>query len=232
MIRFTGRRGKVGAIMAAAAVGALVLSQAGTTPGTATRQAATAHDTANRAVTVAVTDTTASVPAPNAAPVYNGRVSNNGAGATMYDYPSSGTPNTSLTALGSLADGTQVSIQCYLTGTPVIGPNGLGPGNSDVYWDQVTGASSTAGQVLIDHAAVVPDAYIDTGSETVDHLVPACASASTASPPSVDKPISAGTGAPGSSPPSPQPSGPGGSGTISRETTKASSSASPPLGCP
>jgi hypothetical protein len=204
MNRLTGRRGKTGAITAAtaAAVGALVLSQAGTTPGAATRQAGTAS--------VAADSTTVSLADQAAATSYNGSVSNNGAGATVYDYPGSGTLDTSLTALGTLADGTQVSIQCYLTGTPVTGPNGQRPGSSDAYWDQVTGASGgLPGQVPAGQAAVVPDAYISTGSQTVDQLVPACGSGSGLAAPLAagSSPASAGAGAPPSSPPTetPQP---------------------------
>jgi hypothetical protein len=62
-------------------------------------------------------------PAADAATTYDGTVNNNGNGATVYDYPGGGTAlDTSLPATGSLADGTQVSIQCYLTGTSVAGP--------------------------------------------------------------------------------------------------------------
>jgi hypothetical protein len=174
MIRFLGRRGKAGVITVATAavVGGLVLSQAGAAPGAVTRAAG---------ATVSVADEAA-------ATSYNGSVSNDGAGATVYDYPGSGTVDTSLASLETVPDGTQVSIQCYLTGTPVSGPNGQGPGSSDAYWDQLTVAStSLSGQLAAGHAAIVPDAYINTGRETVNQVVPACdSSPGAAASPSAD----------------------------------------------
>jgi pimeloyl-ACP methyl ester carboxylesterase len=198
MTRFTGRRGKAVAI-AAAAVGALALSHAGTTPGTATRAAgSTVMSLADQAV----------------APSYNGSVSNNGAGATVYDYPGSGTPDTSLAALGTLADGTQVTIQCYLAGAPVTGPNGQGPGNTDAYWDQVTGTSAgLPGQVPAGHAAIVPDAYIQT-SAPVNEMAPACDSASVGS---------AGAGAASTGPATP---------AAPASSASSASSAADASGCP
>jgi len=142
--------------------------------------------------------------AADAAAAYNGIVNNNGKGVTVYDYPGGGTAlDTSLPATASLGDGTQVHIQCYLTGTSVTGPNGLASGGTDAYWDQITGASAgLAVAIPAGHALVVPDAYIQTSSP-VDQLVPACGSGSSpASPPA------AGSGAP-SSPATPLPYAPG-----------------------
>ncbi len=47
-----------------------------------------------------------------AATSYDGSVSSNGAGATVYDYPGSGTLDTSLITLSTLTEGTQVSGAC------------------------------------------------------------------------------------------------------------------------
>jgi cutinase len=47
-----------------------------------------------------------------AATSYDGSVPGNGAGVTVYDYPGSGTLDTSLTTLGTLTEGTQASGAC------------------------------------------------------------------------------------------------------------------------
>jgi Cutinase len=126
------------------------------------------------------------------------------ASATVYDYPGSGTPDTTLAPLGTLAEGTQVTIQCYLTSAAVTGPNGQGPNNSDVYWDKVIGSSSGFSfQIPAGHAAVVPDAIIDTGNTTVDQLVPACnpGSGGPASPVAGGSPSANGSGSASPAPP-------------------------------
>jgi hypothetical protein len=114
----------------------------------------------------------------SATTTYNGTVSNNGSGANVYPYSGSTTslsdnPNV---AIGKLPDGAQVHVQCYLTATPVTGPNGTGSGNSDPYWDQIDAASSSMPTVSSGNTAVVPDAYISTTPQ-VNQLVPACGTA-------------------------------------------------------
>jgi cutinase len=118
---------------------------------------------------------------------YNGTVSINGSDTAMYEYP--GGPaalDTSLTTIGRLNDGAQVQIKCYLTGTSVTGPNGLGAGGADDYWDSVglfSGGAFVPGftpPIPAGDAAVVPDAYIHT-STPVNQLVPACAAGSAGS---------------------------------------------------
>lgn len=126
---------------------------------------------------------------------YNGSVSDNGQGATVYDYPGTGNPDTSLASLGTLADNTGVTIQCYWTGAAVTGPNAQGGGTDD-FWDQIIGASTglpgPQQSLSTGHTYVVPDAYIDTSPKTVDQLVQPC----TAPPPQAPGggPGSGGTG--------------------------------------
>ena len=104
---------------------------------------------------------------------YNGTVSNNGSGTTVYDYNGASAPGTGAPSLGTLPDGTQVHVQCYTVGDPVTGPNGQGAGGTDEYWDQIDTASAAMPQVPAGDTAVVPDAYVQT-SAPVNELVPNC----------------------------------------------------------
>lgn len=111
---------------------------------------------------------------------YDATVSGNGAGATVYAYPgdNSAPLNTSLPSAGTLAEGSHVQIQCYLTATdPVTGPDG----NSDLYWDQIdtSGITGLSPMPAAGDVPVVPDAYLAT-SLPVNQVVSPCPATSAA----------------------------------------------------
>jgi cutinase len=146
-----------------------------------------------------------------AATLYNGSVSNNGQGATVYNYPGSGTLDTNLAELGTLPEGAQVLVQCYWTGTAVQGPNATTSQGTDVFWDQITGASTgLPGNVSPGDTIVVPDAWIDTSPKTVDQLAPACNPGSGSPAPGSGSPPASNSGSVPASPPAPGNGSPGG----------------------
>lgn len=134
-----------------------------------------------------------------------GTVSAPGPTATIYAYPGAGaTLDTSLPTAGTLADGTQVSIQCYLTGTtPVTGPDGQA---SDLYWDQIDTAASglTTQMPAAGDVAVVPDALIQT-TTPVTQIAPPCPANSGATPLPTTTAAPSSTPAPGSTSGAPDP---------------------------
>jgi hypothetical protein len=194
MIRFTGRRGKAAAVVAAtaAAVGALVLSHTGTVHGTAIRVA-------------------------DAATTYNSTVSSTGSPATVYAFPGGGaTPSTALPSIGSIDGGIQARILCYFTGTtPVTGTDGQG---GDPYWDEI----STTGIGILaplspGDVAVIPDAAMQT-TIPVNVMVPACPLDGVIAPPA--PPTSTPTATPStqtSQQPGPVPPVPPGTGNKQQE---------------